>query len=45
MSTVVVTGADGFVGRWLIRALLGAGHDVVGAVQPGPPADDGLSDA
>jgi GDP-4-dehydro-6-deoxy-D-mannose reductase len=42
---VLVTGADGFVGRWLLRALLAAGHDVVGAVQPGPPRDDGLDDA
>ena len=45
MSTVLVTGADGFVGRWLVRALLAGGHDVIGAVQPGPPADDGLSDS
>jgi GDP-4-dehydro-6-deoxy-D-mannose reductase len=45
MSTVLVTGADGFVGRWLIRALLAGGHDVIGAVQPGPPLDDGLTDA
>ncbi len=43
--TVLVTGADGFVGRWLVRALLAAGHEVVGAVQPGPPRDDGLSEA
>ncbi len=45
MSTILVTGADGFVGRWLIRALLAAGHDVLGAVQPGPPLDDGLTEA
>ncbi len=45
MSIVLVTGADGFVGRWLVRALLAAGHDVLGAVQPGPPIDDGLTDA
>ncbi len=43
--TVLVTGADGFVGRWLVRALLAAGHRVVGAVQPGPPRGDGLTDA
>jgi GDP-4-dehydro-6-deoxy-D-mannose reductase len=42
---VLVTGADGFVGRWVLRALLAAGHEVVGAVQPGPPRDDGLGDA
>jgi GDP-4-dehydro-6-deoxy-D-mannose reductase len=43
--TVLVTGADGFVGRWVLRALVAAGHEVVGAVQPGPPRGDGLSDA
>jgi GDP-4-dehydro-6-deoxy-D-mannose reductase len=45
VSTVLVTGADGFVGRWLIRALLAGGREVIGAVQPGPPTDDGLTDA
>jgi GDP-4-dehydro-6-deoxy-D-mannose reductase len=45
VSAALVTGADGFVGRWLVRALLGAGWDVLGTVQPGPPRDGGLSDA
>ncbi|MEK7668423.1 MAG: GDP-mannose 4,6-dehydratase [Gemmatimonadota bacterium] len=44
MTSVLVTGADGFVGRWLLRALLAAGHDVIGAVQPGPPRVDGLNE-
>ena len=37
---VLVTGADGFVGRWLVRRLLADGREVYGAVRPGqsPPA-------
>jgi GDP-4-dehydro-6-deoxy-D-mannose reductase len=31
---VLVTGADGFVGRWLIRRLLDDGREVFGAVRP-----------
>lgn len=38
---VLVTGADGFVGRWLLRALLTAGHRVTGTRRPGaPPSTD-----
>ncbi|HZI21409.1 MAG TPA: GDP-mannose 4,6-dehydratase [Gemmatimonadales bacterium] len=32
---VLVTGADGFVGRWLVRRLLADGREVFGAVRPG----------
>ncbi|HXY68388.1 MAG TPA: GDP-mannose 4,6-dehydratase [Gemmatimonadales bacterium] len=42
---VLVTGADGFVGRWVLRALLAAGHEVVAGRQPGPPRPDGLTAA
>ena len=41
---IAVTGADGFVGRWLVPRLLQDGHAVVAAVRPGatpawrPPA-------
>src|SRR5262249_51261485 len=39
--TVRVTGADGFVGRGVVRALVAAGHAVGAAAGPGgqPPAD------
>jgi GDP-4-dehydro-6-deoxy-D-mannose reductase len=41
---VLVTGADGFVGRWVIRRLLDDGREVYGAVRPSdPPRDDGLT--
>jgi GDP-4-dehydro-6-deoxy-D-mannose reductase len=33
--TVLVTGADGFVGTWVVRQLLAAGRHVVGAVRLG----------
>src|SRR5207244_9944777 len=34
---VLVTGADGFVGRWLVRRLLADGREVYGAVRPRQP--------
>ena len=41
---VLVTGADGFVGRWLIRRLLDDGREVYGAVRPSEPQrEDGLT--
>ena len=43
---ILVTGADGFVGRWMIRRLLADGHEVFGALRPaGASHDDGLTDA
>lgn len=39
---VLVTGADGFVGRWLTRELEGAGHDVL-AINPGVDVRDANS--
>ncbi|HWA40150.1 MAG TPA: NAD(P)-dependent oxidoreductase, partial [Gemmatimonadales bacterium] len=41
----LVTGADGFVGQWLVQALLGAGHQVTGAVRDGRPIPGRLSPA
>ncbi|HPF60464.1 MAG TPA: GDP-mannose 4,6-dehydratase [Gemmatimonadales bacterium] len=40
MSRLLVTGADGFVGRWLVREALRREHDVVAVTGPGgaPPA-------
>lgn len=41
---VLVTGADGFVGRWVIRRLLDDGREVYGAVRPAEPQRaDGLT--
>ena len=43
---VLVTGADGFVGRFLVRRLLDDGRDVYAAVRPGAgQLPDGFSDA
>lgn len=42
---VLVTGADGFVGRTMLRRLLSAGHRVRGAVRPGAGDVVGLSAA
>ncbi|MGH7644627.1 MAG: GDP-mannose 4,6-dehydratase [Gemmatimonadales bacterium] len=41
---VLVTGADGFVGRWLVRRLLADGREVYAAVRPAAGgADDGFT--
>ncbi len=42
---VLVTGADGFVGRWVLRALRAAGHEVVAAAQPGRHRPGGMTEA
>ncbi len=42
---VLVTGANGFVGAWLVRGLVASGHEVVGAVGrdgAGPDPDPAL---
>ena len=41
---VLVTGADGFVGQWLCRALLSAGHQVTGTHLGGEPLRGTLED-
>lgn len=40
MTRLLVTGADGFVGRWLVRAARAQGHTLVAAIAPGgaPPS-------
>src|SRR3989441_4361681 len=35
---VLVTGADGFVGRWMVRRLIDDGREVYAAVRPAAPA-------
>jgi GDP-4-dehydro-6-deoxy-D-mannose reductase len=42
---VLVTGADGFVGGWLVRRLLVAGHAVTGTYRDGAPPSRVLSAA
>ena len=41
MSRLLITGADGFVGRWLLPAALARGHQVVAAIAPDgtPPSE------
>lgn len=41
MKRLLVTGADGFVGRFLVRAARAEGHEVIAAVMPGatPPSE------
>ncbi len=40
MRQLLVTGADGFVGRWLVREALDQGWDVAAAVGPGGAAPE-----
>lgn len=42
---VLVTGADGFVGQYLVAALADAGHAAVAAVRPGGEPPAGAADA
>jgi len=41
---VLVTGAGGFVGRWLLPALVAEGHDVLGTRLPGEAPPDFLGE-
>ena len=45
MRRALITGAAGFVGRWLARALVDAGWDVTGAALEAPTRDAILGDA
>jgi GDP-4-dehydro-6-deoxy-D-mannose reductase len=42
MATIAVTGANGFVGRHLVRELVGAGHTVIGVGRDEVALDPGL---
>jgi GDP-4-dehydro-6-deoxy-D-mannose reductase len=42
---LLVTGADGFVGGWLVRRLLAGGHEVTGTYREGAPPSRVLSAA
>ena len=42
---MLVTGADGFVGRYLVARLLQTGHDVTAACRPSEAASGGLTDS
>ncbi len=42
---VLVTGAGGFVGRWLLPALVAEGHEVLGTRLPGEAPPDFLDEA
>ncbi len=40
MNRLLITGANGFVGRWLVRAAVEGGYAVIAALQPGTPVPD-----
>ncbi len=43
MTTILVTGANGFVGRPLCQRLVELGHDVAGATRPNAPLPEGVA--
>jgi GDP-4-dehydro-6-deoxy-D-mannose reductase len=40
VKRLLITGADGFVGRWLVRAARSEGHQVIAAIMPGASPPD-----